>query len=264
MVRIHQGQLFSGRLCIFEGRLRALLAAAWGCLIPLGLSGAPGPSAPPALPAIALLQGQPEPPSPPDSSRFRGQVEDAQERFERIRRRLLPYVRAGGSRPCEERIGRLCLWHEGEDDWEPVPDPSDLVEARDDLLATMADAANHIPADEWILGQRIRHLGEAGRWEKAVRLARACGGATSSWCNVLEGFALHGMGRYEMALERFRRGLETMHPEEARKWKDPSVLLDGKGSDILKDAADEDQWENVRAWVWILADPPLLGRGQRP
>ena len=225
-------------------------------------SGAPAPSTLAAPLASALLQGQPEPPSPPDSSDIRDQAERAQERFERIRRRLLlPYVRAGGSRPCEERIGRFCLWHEGEDDWEPVSDPSDLVEARDDLLATMADAANHIPADGWILGQRIRYLGEAGRWEKAVRLARACGGATSSWGSVLEGFALHGMGRYEMALERFRRGLETMNPEEARRWRDPSVLLDGKGSDILEHAADEDQWEDVRAWVWILADPLYLVAG---
>ncbi len=81
------------------------------------------------------------------------------ERFERIRGQLLPYVWDGGRRPCEERIGRLCLWHGGEDDWEPGPDSPDLVEARDELLTTLAGAADHIPADEWILGQRVRYLG---------------------------------------------------------------------------------------------------------
>ena len=117
-----------------------------------------------------------------DSTRIRSQAEDAQGRFERIRGQLLPYAWEEGRRPCEERIGRLCLWYDGEDDWEPVPDPPDLVEARDELLTTLAGAADRIPADEWIVGQRIRYLGEAGRWEDAVRLARTCGAAVSSWC----------------------------------------------------------------------------------
>ena len=236
-----------------------LLAIVCGCGIPLGLSGAP--STLPAPFASAVLQLQPEQRSRPDSTDIRSQAEDAQERFERVRRRLLPYVWDGGRRPCDERIGRLCLWHGGEDDWEPLPDPPDLVEARDELLTTLAGAADHIPADEWILGQRIRYLGEAGRWEHAVRLAGVCGGAASSWCSVLEGFALHGMGRYEAALELFHRGLETMESEEARKWRDPTVLLDGKGSDVLEDAADEDEWEDVRARVWTLADPLYLVAG---
>ena len=236
-----------------------LLAIVCRCGIPLGLSGAPSTLV--VAPAFPVLQAQTEERSPPDSTRIRSQAENAQARFERIRRRLLPYVWAGGRRPCDERIGRFCLWHGGEDDWEPVPDPSELVEARDDLLTTMAAAAEQIPADEWILGQRIRYLGEAGRWEDAVRLAGACGGAASSWCGVLEGFALHGMGRYEAALRRFRRGFETMESEEARRWRDPSVLLDGRGSDVLEDAADEAEWEDVRARVWTLADPLYLVAG---
>ncbi len=238
MVRIHPGQLLGGGVRI----LIALLCAGG---LPLGLSGAPGPITLATPSASVVLQPQLEERSASDSTRIRGQAEGAQARFERIRRRLLPYVWAGGRRPCEERIGRLCLWHGGEDDWEPVPDPSELVEARNDLLTILATAAGHIPADEWILGQRIRYLGEAGEWEDAARVARACGGAALSWCRVLEGFALHGMGRYETALQRFRRGFETMDSEEARKWQDPSVLLDGKGSDVLEDAADEGEWDGI-------------------
>ena len=223
------------------------------------LSGAPSTLVAPL--AFPVLQAQTKEQSPPDSTRIRSQAEDAQARFERTRVRLLPSVWAGGVRPCDERIGRLCLWYGGEDDWEPVPDPPELVEARDNLLTTMAATAEHIPADEWILGQRIRYLGEAGRWEDAVRLARACGATASSWCSVLEGFALHGMGRYQTALERFHRGFETMDSEEARKWRDPSVLLDGEGSDVLEDAADEAEWEDVTARVWTLADPHYLVAG---
>ena len=254
MVRIHPGQLLGGGV-------RTLLALLCTLGIPFGLSGAPRPSALARPSAPAVLQLQRVQRSPEDSIRARDHAEDAQARFERIRRRLLPSVWSGGRRPCDERIGRLCLWQGGENDWEPVPDPAELVEARDDLLATIVAAAEHIPGDGWILGQRIRYLGEAGQWENAVRLARACGGAVSSWCSVLEGFALNGMGRYETALRRFRRGFETMDPAEARKWRDPSVLLDRKGSDVLEDAADEAEWEHVRARVWTLADPLYLVAG---
>ncbi len=249
-----------GRL---SGRVRTFIAVACACGIPVGTSGASAPSTPSTPWPSAVLQHEPEQPVAPDSTRILSQAEDAQERFERIRRRLLPYVWDGGRRPCEERVGRLCLWHAGEDDWEPVPDPADLVDARADLLTVLAEAGNHVPADEWILGQRIRYLSEAGRWEDAAGLARACGGTVSSWCDVLEGFALHGMGRYEAALERFRRGLETMNSEEALMWRDPSMLLDGKGSDVLEDAAegDENEWEDVRARVWTLADPLYLVAG---
>ncbi|MCH8811579.1 MAG: hypothetical protein IID07_07095 [Gemmatimonadetes bacterium] len=254
MVRIHPGQLFAARVL-------TLITATCGCGIPLGLSGAPGPSRFTWPSTSAVPQQETESRLSPDSARIRGQVEDAQGRFERIRRRLLPYVWGGGSRPCEEPIGRLCFFHGGDDDWEPLPDPPELVDARDELLATMATAAEHVPADEWILGQRIRYLAEAGRWDDAVRLARDCGGADTGWCSVLEGFSLHGMGRYEAALEGFRRGLEAMDPKEARKWRDPSMLLDGRGSDVLDDAADESEWENLRARVWTLADPLYLVAG---
>lgn len=243
------------------GRMLTLLTAvcAWG--IPLGLTGSPRPPTPVPPSASHLLQLQSVQRSPVDSTQIRSQVEDAQADFERIRRRLLPYVWDLGSHPCEERVGRLCLWFGGEDEWEPLPDPPELIAARDDLLVTMADAADQIPADGWILGQRIRYMGEAGRFEDAVRLARACGGADQSWCSVLEGFALHGMGRYEAALEGFRRGLEAMDPEVARTWRDPSMLLDRKGSQLLEGAADENEWEKLRARVWTLADPLYLVAG---
>ena len=255
MVRIHPGQLRGGWISTVT-----VTVAVCACGMAPALSGASVPATL-AAPRPAILRLQPGPQSPPDSSDVHNQAESAQRRFERIRRRLMPYVRDDGRRPCEEQIGRFCLWHGGEDDWEPVPDPADLVEARDDLLAALAAAADHIPADEWILGQRIRYLGEAGRWEDAAGLARACGGSASWWCSVLEGFALHGTGRYEMALERFRGGLDTMDPEEARKWTDPSILLDGRGSDVLEDAVDENRWEDVRTRVWILADPLYLVAG---
>ena len=38
-------------------------------------------------------------------------------------------------------------------------------------------------------------------------------------------------------------------------------MLDGKGSDVLEDAVDLDEWEDMRARVWTLADPLYLVAG---
>ena len=84
-------------------------------------------------------------------------------------RQLLSYTLSGDRGSCRERIGRLCIWHEGDDDWVPVPDSPDIVQARDLLLRELAEIGGQLPGDGWILGQRIRYLSEAGRWDESSR-----------------------------------------------------------------------------------------------
>ena len=197
---------------------------------------------------------------PADSTQLRERAEDAQARFERRHRRLLAYTPTGSGGECRERIGRLCIFHEGEDDWAPAPDPRALVQERDRLLGELAEFGGRLPGDGWILGQRIRYLSEAGRWSEAADLTRDCAVAEGWWCFALEGFVLHGMGRYEAALGAFREGLASMSPEEASQWRDPRILLDGRGSDILAEAEGEERGE-VRSELWTLADPLYLMPG---
>ena len=199
----------------------------------------------------------------PDSSDVLGRARDAQARLERRRRRLLPWVRSEGRRPCEERVGRFCMWHAGDDTWQPVPDPLEVVELRDMLLAELSELSRWIPGDRWILGQRIFYLGEAGRWGEAVELARACYVEPEFWCEMLSGFALHGAGDYEAALIAFGRALAGMAPGEARRWRHPEVLLDGKALELMKAASEEGEeaWEALRATFWDLADPLYLVPG---
>lgn len=215
---------------------------------------APAPSSRPARSqeSRSPLQG--------DSTDLRELAEEAQARFEENHRQLLSYTLSGDRGSCRERIGRLCIWHEGDDDWVPVPDSPDIVQARDLLLRELAEIGGQLPGDGWILGQRIRYLSEAGRWTEAVDLTRNCTIHDRGWCSVLEGFALHGTGLYEAALEAFREGLESMSPEEAIKWRDPRVLLDGRGSDVLDDTEGEDQ-ERAQSKLWTLADPLYLVPG---
>ncbi len=255
------------------------------CALPGGLAGVPSPPNFAVSPTPTVLPSLSQERASPDSAAVRGEAEGAQRRFERIRRGLLPQTWGGGRKDCDERVGRFCFWHDQEkDEWMLPPDSPDLATARNDLLEALSSAANRLPGDDWILGQRIRYLTEGGAWEDAARLARICGGAHPSWCSVLEGFALHGTGRYEAALECFHDGLETMDSREARRWRDPSMLLDGRGSSLLEDAAEvdaqreadshseansqpgansgaADQWENLRARVWTLADPLYLVEG---
>ena len=195
-----------------------------------------------------------------DSTHLRELAEEAQARFEKKHRQLLSYTLSGHGSSCTERIGRLCIWHEEEDDWVPVPDSPDLVQARDLLLRELAEIGGQLPSDAWILGQRIRYLSEAGRWAEAVGLTQNCTVHERWWCSVLEGFSLHGTGLYEAALEAFRAGLASMIPEEAIKWQDPRVLLDGRGSDVLDDTEKKDQGR-VRSELWMLADPLYLVPG---
>ncbi len=195
-----------------------------------------------------------------DSSDVLGEARSVQARFERQRRHFLPWADGGGGGPCEERVGRFCMWHSGDDGWQPVADTPEMVALREGLLAGLAELAVEIPGDTWILGQRVFYLAEAGRWSEAGDLARACGAQPGWWCAVLEGFSSHGAGDHEEALAAFERGFAGMDPEAARAWRDPDLLLDGKARDLFDDAA-HGEWDTLLAWFWLLADPLYLMPG---
>lgn len=190
----------------------------------------------------------------PDSSELHERARNAQASFERLRRRRMRFTRryVGGS--CDERIGRICLTHGGDDDWTPTPDPPVLLEAREVLLERLAEAANGIPGDGWVLGQRVYYLAEVNRWEAAAELASRCAWDGDWWCRALLGFSYHGMGKYGAALEAFESALVSMPADQADRWRDPGLVLDSSAEDYV-----DDQPDSVRAsaWaqVWLLADP---------
>ena len=241
-------------------RIKTLLLAALMALASEGLTARGLMGAAPASSTRSSIQDFQALPPQPDSADLRKRAESAQARYERTRRRLMPWVRAQGSRPCEEHVGRLCLWHGDDDDWVQPPDRAELVAAREDLLVTLAQVGMSVPGDGWVLGQRVHYLGEAGEWRRGAALARACGPAEAWWCDALEGFALHGAGDYDRAMDAFRRAFSGMDAEQAREWRDPALILDDKGDDVLDDASDE-EWETILARVWRLADPLYLVPG---
>ncbi len=195
----------------------------------------------------------------PDSSELNKQARNAQASFERLRRRRMKSTPRylGGS--CDERIGRICLIHGG-DDWTAVPDPPALVRAREVLLERLDEVAQGIPGDHWVLGQRVYYLAEENRWEEAAELASRCAWDGDWWCRALRGFSYHGMGKYGAALEAFESALVSMPAEQADRWRDPSLVLDSSAEDYIEHQPDS---LRAAAWsqVWRLADPLYVVAG---
>jgi len=215
----------------------------------------------------ALVLMVPAPPAPPDSLSLHREARSAQERFERLRVRHAPISWWSGSGPCDERVGRFCLRfgresEEEEEDrpsWIPPPDAPEVVEAREDLIATLTDIAHRIPGDPWVSGQRVAYLSEVGRWDEALEAATHCR-ADGWWCRGLEGIALHGMGRTLEAEDAFRSVLEALEPEERDEWVDPGILGGAEWRRHLG-RLDPDERMREEERMWSLADPLFMLEG---
>ncbi|KPK79498.1 MAG: hypothetical protein AMS25_12490 [Gemmatimonas sp. SM23_52] len=217
------------------------------------------------LPAGALSQSQAEqrqrrddPQSDIDPRRILSQARRSQERFELVRRYHFPkgYARTG---ECDERIGRLCMWHQRGDDEIPE-EPSEVREARKRLILDLEEAAVVLPADDWITGQLVKYLVEDGRADAAYDAARRCLPASDWWCSALTGYALHKRGQYEAAEAAFADALAAMDPEQRCRWRDISLLIAG---DLARDYRRRScrERETIERRVWWLADPLYLYPG---
>jgi hypothetical protein len=195
---------------------------------------------------------------PEDSTDVLGRARREQYRFERRRIPHLPSTFAGRGGSCDEIVGRFCTWYD-EGPWVPRPEAPEIIELREDLLAYLDSVQGLLPGDAWILGQRVWYRGEAGWWDEALRTARACGPVERWWCAVLEGFALHGLGSFVDAEERFREALDGMDSERAAEWRVPRRAVDGDARDLLDQEGDAGA-EALRR-LWLLADPLYLVPG---
>lgn len=203
----------------------------------------------PAAPVVDRVAAQ----TPADSTRFLREARSAQAGFERLRFRYLPWTEGGSGGACDERIGRFCIWY-GDDDsnWKAPPDAEPVQRGREELIARLNAAAAQVPGDDWIAGQRVRYLLEAGRTDEAQAAAAECR-ATRWWCLALQGLTLHDARRYAAADSAFSAALEAMPPREREDWTGLSKLLDGDAERGLRRLRRETLDAERRFW-W-LADP---------
>lgn len=193
-----------------------------------------------------------------DSSRVLRDARRAQEDFERFRENRIPAERMERGGRCDEPIGRFCLTF-GRDGDTPPPigmAPRPVQEARVELLDHLAEAAQTIPGDRWILGQRVRYLVESGDVFQARTVAERCV-SDAWWCAAMLGWVLHEDGDFVDAAEAFEAALAEMPVSERSRWTGESYLLERDGRRALE-AGDEAAQASIRTLLWRLSDPLFM------
>lgn len=197
-------------------------------------------------------------PTSTDSVRAHRHARALQARFERVRLRELPRTLGGDGHECDEIIGRLCVWDDGDDDWRPKEEPAPIVAARADLLAGLDSLAALVPGDHWLLGQRIRYLVEAGRLTEAAGVARACGLPDRWRCDAYLGYVLHHRTEFVRSEAAFRRALAAMPADVRDDWTSSRLVL---GRELRRWVSRQPDPAAALARLWSLADPLFLAEG---
>lgn len=193
----------------------------------------------------------------PDSEAVVRRAYDLQTRFEFQRRQMLPRFYIGAPSHCLI-VGRFCHWNANLSSY-TIPEEGDNIRrARAKLLRDLETAGNAVPADDWIIGQRVRYLVEA-RDTSSIRVARTCA-ATKWWCDALSGYALHMSGDFVAADSAFSLALDGMPSGLRCHWINVSPLLDG---DLRKTyrRLPCDQREARLPRIWWMADPLMMTPG---
>ncbi len=178
-----------------------------------------------ASPSLAQVAA----PTPKDSQDILAAAQSAQHRFERFRRRHLPWSYPNYRR-CDVRIGRFCLsgldWSDADDPINPDEHPA-IGKARRELIAQLDSAARSIPGDGWLAGQRVRYLVEHGNLEDALQATSECRAAGAWWCRALAGFVYYARHDFAHSEASYAEALGLMSEEDRCEWNDLSRILDG-------------------------------------
>src|SRR5438105_1850774 len=192
----------------------------------------------------------------PDSQATLRSARGAQAEFELFRRYHLPAGDGYSGQRGDLHLRRFCFWY-GDQTNDSVPEPAAIRDARARLLARLADAAELLPGDDWIAGQRVRYLIEDGRPADAVAVGRGCRG-TPWWCATLVGLGLHRAADFAPADSAFAAALLAMPDEERCRWHRVSLLLPGELRTRYDRMSCEERVEFEGHWWWLAA--PLLSR----
>jgi len=161
----------------------------------------------------------------PDSARLHREARRAQHDFEVLRRHHLPWTHPRGRGPCDERIGRFCLWFgDPRPDWTPPPEPEPVRRARARLVDRLERIAAQLPGDLWVRGQLVRYALEGGDLARAVHAARGCR-AEDAWCDLLRAWVAYARGDGAAADSLGAAAEAALPPQERLRWRDLEPLL---------------------------------------
>jgi hypothetical protein len=157
--------------------------------------------------------------------------------------------------------GREPPWDERAIDAAIAPELRSAVRAaRARLLASLDRAADLIPGDGWLTGQRVRFSMDQGDTLRAMRAATSCR-AAPWWCRLLTAYVEQARGEAAESVEsQFDSALSAMSAEERCTWTNPSALLgrDGRTAYELLPCSARD---SVNRIIWWLSDPVWLIAG---
>jgi hypothetical protein len=127
------------------------------------------------------------------------------------------------------------------------------------LIATLDSAADVLPTDDVIVGQRVRFLLDQWEHEKATAVARDCRG-TAWWCSALAGLVLSMRVQPIAAESAFDAAYAAMPKRERCQWNDLRYIIDFEAR--LKYARSNcEERDALNERIWWLADPFFTERG---
>ncbi len=188
-----------------------------------------------------------------DSVTVHENARQAQQRFEKFRVAGLPWGWERSRSPKDEVVGRLLLIGDSDETWVPPPEPDAIGQARERLLAALDRAAQRLPGDSWIAGQRVWYAIEAGDPDAALERLGDCR-AERWWCHALRGFALHAANDFVAAEDAFDVALAVMPSARRERWLDPTDLLDRDARRTYRRLEPAER-EAFVGHFWWLADP---------
>ena len=150
-------------------------------------------------------------------------VRQAQAEFERNRRETVGFSSGGATSEPDVQFGSIFYWNNN-NDVPPRPERPDVGIARSRLLQSLREAALVAPADDWILGQRVKYTIEGKALDEANTVVSDCKG-TKWWCSALTGFVRHAQNDAPGAERAFNAALTQMPAEQRCEWQNIAAWL---------------------------------------
>jgi hypothetical protein len=131
--------------------------------------------------------------------------------------------------------------------------------ARSVLLAKFDTVQRALPADDFVVGQRVRLLIDQWEFDAALRVAQECT-ATAWWCAALGGYVHAARSEVVKADSAFKAAFAAMPAEVRCRWTDYRLVVDFASRDDYS-ATPCERRDALNARLWWLADPLYIEPG---
>ncbi|HET9985227.1 MAG TPA: hypothetical protein VFQ38_16615 [Longimicrobiales bacterium] len=205
-----------------------------------------------------LLQAPPQ-----DSAALVKAAKRAQAQYEYLARSRAPIRMApSGRQPCDEVVGRFCLFFDSNERDTPLPpEPLPATRARKEAVVALTRAAERSPMEARVARSLVRDLVEDGRPAEALQAARRFAWATADtlWGRLLLGFALHAVEEDTAAEREFAAAVPRLPERERKRLRIDALLSPDERARVRR--LEGTARASYEAALWRLSDPLYLTPG---